>query len=169
MLRLYLCLLITVTFSTPTPANTSYRSAVGGASEACLQLLQLSLVRLDFMRGLRHQRLSVQTLVSLSLRQKPVLARFGCGQQPAVRSSAELHQQRIFLQSGPGTIVMFNGVSEQANCGILLSTVRQQSSDGIPRLHINSRERRRFDLVSGIIALGGLRRIKAGLKQITPR
>ena len=71
------------------------------------------------------------------MRRKPLatrMARFGCGQQPAeLRSSAELHQQRIFLQSGPGTIVMFNGVSELANCGILLSTVRQQSSDGIPR------------------------------------
>ena len=116
--------------------------------------------------GMSGRRFLMRTLVSL--RQEPILACFGGGQQFAeLRSSPELHKQWVGLQGGVGAIVVLDGTSQQANSGILLPTIRQHGSEVIPRLRINSRKGSRFDLLSRHVKLGCLLGVKTGLNQIT--
>jgi len=87
--------------------------------------------------------------------QKLVLALFRCRQQFAeLRSSSELHKQRVGLQGDVRTIVLFNGAFQQANSGIFLTTIRQQSAYEIPRLRVTLSKCGGFDLPSGSVALG---------------
>jgi hypothetical protein len=58
-----------------------------------------------------------------------------------LRSSSELHKQRVGLQTGIGTIIVFDGASQQSQSAIVLPTVREHGSDPIPRFRIISRKR----------------------------
>ena len=67
--------------------------------------------------------------VLISLGQKIVLTLFCLGQQTGVlRTSAEVHQQRVGLQGGVGAVVFFDGVFQGAEISVFLAAVGKQSA-----------------------------------------
>src|ERR1035437_2293110 len=84
-----------------------------------------------------------------------------------MRQQSTLQEQRRHMQCLVGTIIVFNGTSQQSQSGILLPTVGQQGSKVIPRLRINFRKRGGLDLLSGFSQSWCLMGVKTGLNQIT--